>query len=108
MDIFVLTSSTEVFSNAILEAMATGLPIVCSAVGGSVEMVEDGVTGYTFARHDVDGLVGALQELILNSKKRDQFGQCGAAKVMAEFSIESMDRHYAEVISAFSYELGPD
>ena len=108
MDIFVLTSATEVFSNAILEAMATGLPIVCSAVGGSVEMVENGVTGYTFARHDVDGLVGVLKELIFNSKKRDQFGQCGAAKVRAVFSIESMDRQYAEVISAISYGLGPD
>jgi len=108
MDIFVLTSATEVFSNAILEAMASGLPIVCSAVGGSVEMVEDGVTGYTFARHDIDGLVGALQELIINTKKREKFGQSGAAKVRAEFSIESMDRQYAEVVSSTSFEPGFD
>ena len=102
MDIFVLPSSTEVFSNAILEAMAVGLPVVCTAVGGSVEMVVNGETGFTYPRHDINSLVEMLQTLIVDNDKREQFGRQGAMRVREVFSIERMDDQYAEIISGSS------
>ena len=108
MDIFAMASSTEVFSNAILEAMATGLPVVCTAVGGSVEMVVDGETGITYPRHDVDSLVQALQVLIADQGKREQFGWRGAARSKEMFSIERMDEFYTGIISGSSNAKDPD
>jgi glycosyltransferase involved in cell wall biosynthesis len=102
MDIFALASSTEVFSNAILEAMATGLPVVCTAVGGSVEMVVDGETGITYPRHDIAGLVKALRILMDDRNKREDFGRRGAARAIELFSIEHMDELYTRVISGAS------
>ena len=102
MDIFVLPSSMEVFSNAILEAMAFGLPVICTAVGGSVEMVVDGETGFTYPRHDVNSLVEVLQTLIIDDDKREQFGRQGAMRVRGVFSIERMDDQYAKIISESS------
>ena len=107
-DIFVLPSSTEVFSNAILEAMSVGLPIVCTAVGGSVEMVVNGETGITYARHDVNSLVDALRTLMIDNDKREQFGRQGAARVREVFSIERMDDQYAKIISGSSNETDLD
>jgi glycosyltransferase involved in cell wall biosynthesis len=102
MDIFVLPSSSEVFSNAILEAMATGLPVVCTAVGGSVEMVVNGETGFTYPRYDVDGLVESLETLMSDSSMRIQFGKNGAERVREVFSIQRMDDQYADLISGSS------
>lgn len=106
-DIFVLPSSTEVFSNAILEAMVVGLPVVCSAVGGSVEMVVDGETGITYERRDVASLVEALRVLMADRDKRENFGRRGAMRAREEFSIERMDFKYAEVISGSSSQKSP-
>ena len=99
MDIFALSSSTEVFSNAVLEAMAMGVPVVCSAVGGSVEMVVDGKTGFTYPRNDVDALVERLGRLIADRSMREAFGKNGAARVRDVFSIERMDEQYRQIIS---------
>ena len=107
-DLFVMPSSTEVFSNAILEAMSVGLPVVCTAVGGSVEMVVNGETGITYPRHDVNSLVDSLQKLMINNEKREQFGRRGAARVREVFSIERMDDQYAKIISGSSNETNLD
>ena len=108
IDIFVLPSSSEVFSNAILEAMATGIPVVCTAVGGSVEMVVDGETGHTYPRHDVEKLAEVLDSLISEPAKRERFGANAAERVRAVFSIQSMDEQYAEILSFTSSEKGRD
>jgi glycosyltransferase involved in cell wall biosynthesis len=108
MDVFAMASSTEVFSNAILEAMATGLPVVCTAVGGSVEMVVDGETGITYPRFDVDSLVQALQVLVADQGKREQFGWRGAARAKEMFSIERMDEFYTKIMSGSSNPKDPD
>ena len=62
-DAFVLASHSEGFSNAILEAMGTGLPVVASRVGGNIEMVEDGVRGYLVPPGDTETLSDRLQRL---------------------------------------------
>lgn len=107
-DIFVMPSSTEVFSNAILEAMSAGLPIVCTAVGGSVEMVVNGETGITYPRQDVNSLVDALQTLMIDNDKRGQFGRRGAKRAREVFSIARMDDQYAKIISSLSKQTNLD
>jgi glycosyltransferase involved in cell wall biosynthesis len=108
MDIFVMPSRSEVFSNAILEAMAVGLPVVCTAVGGSIEIVVDGETGLTYPRHDVGKLVESLQQLISDRARRKQLGRNGAARVRETFSIQRMDDQYGEIIARFSTPTGRD
>lgn len=108
MDIFVLPSSSEVFSNAILEAMSMHLPVVCTAVGGSVEMVQDGLTGLTYPRNEVDRLVGALSTLISDNEKRRQFGERGALRATEVFSLRKMDEQYAKVIKGPSTQKDHD
>ena len=98
MDMFVLPSSSEVFSNAILEAMAMGLPVICTAVGGSVEMVVDGKTGLTYPRHDIASLTEKLSALIADASWRKSLGEAGAARARKVFSIEAMDRKYLAVM----------
>ena len=102
MDIFVLPSSSEVFSNAILEAMVSRIPVVCTAVGGSVEMVVDGETGYTYPRHDVARLAEVLESLIADPAKRERFGNDAAERARAVFSIQRMDEQYVEILSSTS------
>jgi glycosyltransferase involved in cell wall biosynthesis len=63
-DAFVLTSHSEGFSNAILEAMGTGLPVVASAVGGNVEMLEDGVRGFLVPPGETEILSDRMKRLV--------------------------------------------
>jgi glycosyltransferase involved in cell wall biosynthesis len=104
IDIFVLPSSSEVFSNAILEAMATGIPVVCTAVGGSVEMVVNGRTGFTYPRQDVTALAESLSALIADADLRDRLGRSGAERARAVFSIQRMDEQYADILAPISNE----
>ena len=62
-DIFVLPSYNEGMSNALLEAMACGLPVVVTDVGGTEELVENGVNGFVFNAGKVDELVNVLQKI---------------------------------------------
>src|SRR5579864_842321 len=63
MDVFVLASISEGMSNTILEAMATGLPVVVTSAGGNPELVADGHSGWLFAPRDVETLVDRLVRL---------------------------------------------
>lgn len=66
LDVFVLCSHSEGFSNAILEAMGMGLPVVASKVGGNIEMVEEGVSGFLVSTGDDETLGKRLLELAEN------------------------------------------
>jgi glycosyltransferase involved in cell wall biosynthesis len=102
MDIFAMPSTVENFSNAILEAMTVGLPVVCTAVGGSEEIVTHGETGITYPRHDIRALVEALRSLAADRGKREQMGARGAARIQDMFSIERMDETYRQLIVSAS------
>ncbi len=60
LDVFVLPSKNEGISNTILEALASGLPVIATAVGGNVELVEEGVNGMLVQPGDVAGMAQAL------------------------------------------------
>jgi sugar transferase (PEP-CTERM/EpsH1 system associated) len=90
MDVFVLASLCEGMSNTILEAMATGLPIVGSNAGGNAELTEDGKTGFLFTPHDVETLTRRLQQLIEDVELRQEFGFAARERALKIFDISRM------------------
>jgi glycosyltransferase involved in cell wall biosynthesis len=85
MDLYAHASLTAGISNSILEAMATGLPVVATAVGGTPEVVADGETGLLVPPGDPVGLAEALETLLANPTMAQTFGQAGRARIEAHF-----------------------
>jgi sugar transferase (PEP-CTERM/EpsH1 system associated) len=97
LDLFVLPSIAEGSSNTILEAMATGLPVVATAVGGNPELVVDGTTGTLVPPSDPVRLAQAIRAYIDQPCLRHQHGQAGRQRVEAEFSLAAMVDSYLGV-----------
>lgn len=108
MDIFVLSTHSEGMSNAIIEAMAAGLPVVASDVGGNAECVADGATGYIVPHEDADALAGRLAELLYDSSKAAAFGAAGRRRVAELFDVEAMVRRTAELYGTLKAGTVPD
>jgi sugar transferase (PEP-CTERM/EpsH1 system associated) len=96
-DVFVLPSHNEGISNTILEAMATGLPVVATRVGGNPELVSDGATGCLYDPADPDGLESALLPYLRDATLRRTHGSAGRARVVQDFSLSAMVRRYLEM-----------
>jgi sugar transferase (PEP-CTERM/EpsH1 system associated) len=97
MDIFVLPSTSEGMSNTLLEAMAAGVTVLASDVGGNGEIVENGVSGLLFPSGDVDCATEKLRLLIADAQTRRRLARAGEARVRAEFSVEGMLHRYEEL-----------
>jgi len=77
-------------SNAIMEYMACGLPVICSDSGGNRELVIDGVTGFIIAPEDVNGLVGRLRWLKNHPEEAQSMGEAGRQRIMNSFSVKRL------------------
>jgi glycosyltransferase involved in cell wall biosynthesis len=97
MDIFVLPSLSEAFSNALMEAMACGCCSVASNVGGNPELVRAGETGLLFERGDAGSLADALQRLIGDEGLRKQLAVNGQSYVRGNFSAQAAARRMGEI-----------
>ncbi|HEV7644726.1 MAG TPA: glycosyltransferase [Pyrinomonadaceae bacterium] len=84
----VLSSTSEGFSNSILEYMAAGLPVVATRVGGAAEAIDDGETGFLVESNDHTAMAARLVELLKNTLKAERLGAQGRQKVNAEFSLD--------------------
>lgn len=89
-DLFVQSSLHEGLPNAVLEAMAAGLPVVATAVGGTPEVVVDGVTGVLIPPLDPDALARAITRLLQDSDLRGAMGRAGRERVGQLFSAARM------------------
>ncbi len=89
-DICVLTSDFEGTPNVLLEAMASGLPVVATRVGGVPEIVRHGKTGFVLDRDDPEALVAALFELVTNFPRRKDMGLCARQYVEENHSLERL------------------
>jgi glycosyltransferase involved in cell wall biosynthesis len=94
-NLFLFPSRHEGMPNALLEAMASGLPVVASCVAGNEELVMDGETGYLVPSEDVEALQMALKKLLLDPARREQMGMASRERVEANYSWESTAQQYA-------------
>jgi glycosyltransferase involved in cell wall biosynthesis len=99
--IFVQPSLEEGLGISILEAMAAGLPVIASAVGGIPEIVEDGKTGVLMPPANPIAIANCLRELLLNPTAGAKMGEVAAARVRDQFSSQKM----VQDISAIYDEL---
>jgi glycosyltransferase involved in cell wall biosynthesis len=95
-DALVVPSVMEAFPTSVLEAMAAGLPVVASDVGGIPEMVDDGVTGI-LVRPDASELAAALERLMDDSQGRTLMGSVGRTRFEHEFGPEPWGKRLREV-----------
>jgi glycosyltransferase involved in cell wall biosynthesis len=104
MDSYVLTSLTEGISNSLLEAMATGLPVVATATGGNPEVVVDGQSGILFPVGDSSCLAAHLVRLQARPEDRSRLGGGALRRVRTSFSLEAMVRNYEELYQSLAPE----
>ncbi|WP_458496772.1 TIGR03088 family PEP-CTERM/XrtA system glycosyltransferase [Methylomagnum sp.] len=97
LDIFVLPSQAEGISNTILEAMASGLPVIATAVGGNPELVDDGVTGRLVPKQNPDAMATALLEYLDQPERIQAHAAAGLARVRDGFSLDGMVGRYLAV-----------
>jgi len=106
LDCFALPSLAEGISNTILEAMASGLPVIATAVGGNADLVREGVTGHIVPAGDARGMSEAIVRLASDPACAARLGQ--AARVGAEqhFSLQAMVSGYQRVYDRHLHDAG--
>jgi glycosyltransferase involved in cell wall biosynthesis len=97
MDVYVLPSISEGISNSLLEAMATGLPIIATSTGGNPEVVVDGDSGLLFAVHGCEELADKLLGLRASKDLCIRLGERALRRIKESFSIDSMVGNYARM-----------
>jgi glycosyltransferase involved in cell wall biosynthesis len=93
-DLFVLTSLSEAASLTVLEAMASSLPVVVTAVGGNPEMVRDGVEGLLVPRGDSAGVAAACMRLLDDPAAAAAMGAAGRARVKERYQLGQTIENY--------------
>jgi glycosyltransferase involved in cell wall biosynthesis len=96
-DLFVLPSFTEGLPNVLLEAHASGVPVVATAVGGSPELVVDGETGWLVPPGVRPALAAGMIRLLCDDSRRRQMGLAAQARVREHFTFEVQARGYLEL-----------
>lgn len=99
IDIFVLPSLSEAFSNALMEAMACGCCVVASRVGGNPELVTHGENGMLFEARDAAGLAEVLHMLTQDRELRCELAANAARRIRSRFSVEVAARRMGEIYS---------
>lgn len=97
-DVFVFPSALETFGLVVVEAMAAGLPVVASRVGGIPDVVEEGVTGYTFNVGDSDMLIDGVRKIITSRERIEEMGRSARAYAETKSWPAMMD----EVIDVYA------
>ena len=110
-DVFVLPSRSEAFPNGAIEAMAAGLPVVASAVGGLLDLIEPDRTGVLFPAGDASALAAALRRLFTDPVHASVIGRAARAHVQQRYSFERMvssfEQLYVSELAARSVSRAP-
>jgi glycosyltransferase involved in cell wall biosynthesis len=97
MDGYVAASHNEGFSNAILEAMASGLPIVATNVGGNAEALENGRIGFVVEPNDPKALSSAMEKIMCNQDLSKKFSNGVKQSIREKYSVDAMVSSYLEL-----------
>ena len=95
-DVFALPSLAEGISNTVLEAMATGLPVVATRVGGNADLIEDGRSGVLIEVGDTAALAAAIVAYARDEKRRTAHGHMARRRAESMFSLQAMVDSYAD------------
>jgi len=104
--LFVLSSVREALPNVVLEAMAAGLPVVATRVGGLPELVTPGTTGWLVPPRDPAALAAAISRLLDAPQALDDFGRAGRQRAVQSYSFAAMVRGHEEVLERLFREKG--
>ncbi|UFU04949.1 glycosyltransferase family 4 protein [Ruania halotolerans] len=99
-DVFVHTGTSETFGQTLQEAMASGLPVVAPAVGGPLDLVEAGQTGFLVTPHDASALQGAVGSLVQDPGMRARMGEAGRRAILPrswQALCDQLVQHYDSV-----------
>jgi sugar transferase (PEP-CTERM/EpsH1 system associated) len=105
LDVFVLSSLKEGVSNTLLEAMATGLPVIVTAVGGNVELVADDLNGRLVPTSNPQVLAAAIEQYIVNDALRFRHGEASRLRALSNFSIDLMVNSYVRLYDSLRTTL---
>lgn len=97
-NLFVFPSRHEGMPNAVLEAMASGLPVIASQIAGSEELVVPGETGLLVPSEDIDALREALQTLLPDAARRKMMGAASRQRVEQHFTWKQAAEQYLELL----------
>jgi len=101
-----LSSRTEAMPNVILEAMAAGLPVAATAVGGVPEMVSPARTGWLAPPGDPPALAACLSRLLADPEKGRAWGRAGRERVLQDFSLKAMTGRYEAALDRLLAQVG--
>lgn len=105
-DVFVLPSRREGMSNALLEAMANGLPVVATRVSGSEDLIENGISGMLTPVGDVDALAHALVEMLKNPERSREMGARGYDSVVSKCDMNKVAQAYTNLYLKITRQIG--
>jgi glycosyltransferase involved in cell wall biosynthesis len=101
LDVFLMISEPAGCPNAILEAMATGLPVLATAAGGAADLLEHGTSGWLVPPRHAPSMAEAIRELAADPARRRELGRAARDRIFHSFSLDRMTDHYERLI------LGP-
>lgn len=98
-DIFIFPTLQEGLPVALMEAMANGLPVICSNVRGNIDLIEDGKGGFTYDKYDFEGFAKGIDMLAVNADLRKKMTENNLKK-LDKFQIENIKTKYLEIIKS--------
>lgn len=104
LDVFLLTSISEGFSIATVEAMATGLPIVSTRCGGPEEIISDGSNGLLVDVGDTDAVARAIHAILSDGETASRLGLNARSTAIERYGVDAMLGRYERIYA----QLGPD
>jgi len=107
LDCFVLPSLAEGVSNTILEAMATGLPVVATRVGANGELLQEGTTGQLVSAADSESLAHAIVRYFADPATAREHGRSGRQRAERRFALDRMIEDYHRLYTELVHRRAP-